>query len=133
MASTTEAPSRAVAVLQYGLFACALFGLDRLAREIRDREMSSDRHSADLIQSLRTILKTLIKFEIVAGLRTFPKPWRRFGPSSRPDPTSAGFQPVPRLFLDQDVDQVESLVLVDCLHQQLLVTVVVVSRFPAYP
>ena len=27
MASATEAPSRAVAVLQYGLFACALFGL----------------------------------------------------------------------------------------------------------
>ena len=27
MASATEAPSRAVAVLQYGLLACALFGL----------------------------------------------------------------------------------------------------------
>ncbi len=27
MTSATEAPSRAVAVLQYGLLACALFGL----------------------------------------------------------------------------------------------------------
>lgn len=27
MAGATEAPSRAVAVLQYGLLACALFGL----------------------------------------------------------------------------------------------------------
>lgn len=53
----TEAPGRAVAVLQYGLLACALFGLIRLAREIRDREMSRDRHAAGLIQSRRTILK----------------------------------------------------------------------------
>jgi hypothetical protein len=46
MATATEAPSRALAVLQYGLLACALVGLYRLAGNARVGTVTAVTHQA---------------------------------------------------------------------------------------
>src|SRR5205823_10054414 len=106
IATATEAPGRALAILQYGLLACARIGL-----------------VSSLPKDDRTIL------EVIAAATGAEDACDRHCRHRDPIRDPLRLQPVAGIFPDHDLDQLAPPGLVDRFRQQLLVPDVVVARF----